>query len=74
MRLALASDLHADCWQRPGQALDWAAAPAADVLLLAGDLHDLQHGSAAELRKAAQVRRSCVRRKRIGPTKGATVT
>ena len=58
MRLALASDLHADCWQgQPGAALDWAAAPAADVLLLAGDLHDLQHGSADELCKAAQVRR-----------------
>ena len=66
MRLALASDLHADCWQRPGQALDWASAPAADVLLLAGDLHDLQRGSADELRKAAQVRRrrSEPRRKR----------
>ena len=62
MRLALASDVHADCWPRAGEALDWAAAPAADVLLLAGDLHDSQLGSAAELRKAAQVRRSASRR------------
>jgi hypothetical protein len=55
MRLALASDLHVDTWK--GAKLSWHAAPAADVLLLAGDLHDDQAGSAAVLRKAAQARR-----------------
>jgi predicted phosphodiesterase len=54
MRLALGSDLHVDTW--PGAKLRWQEAPDADVLLLAGDLHDDQAGSAAVLRKAAEVR------------------
>ena len=54
MRLALGSDLHVDTW--PGAKLRWHEAPEADVLLLAGDLHDDQAGSAAVLRKAAEVR------------------
>ena len=60
MRLALASDLHVDTWSK-GAKLRWHEAPAADVLLLAGDLHDDQAGSAAVLRKAAEARcqRAC---------------
>ena len=56
MRLALTSDVHADHWKRSAP-LRWKRAPLADVLLVAGDLHDdLQDGSADELRKAALVR------------------
>jgi predicted phosphodiesterase len=58
MRLALVSDVHADHWKGTA-ALSWKRAPLADVLLVAGDLHDDQDGSAEELRKAALVRRAC---------------
>ena len=55
--VAVCSDLHVDTW--PDHPLDWAALAAdqpADVLLVAGDVHDDQSGTAAELRRAAQVR------------------
>jgi hypothetical protein len=60
MRLALVSDVHADHWKGTA-AFAWKRAPLADVLLVAGDLHDDQDGSAEELRKAALVRhaRAC---------------
>jgi hypothetical protein len=58
MRLALTSDVHADTWKRSAP-LSWKRCPPADVLLVAGDLHDDQDGSAEELRKAAQVLLIC---------------
>lgn len=51
MRLALVSDLHVDTW--PGHPLPWDTFPLADVLLVAGDVHDSQAGTAAELARAA---------------------
>ncbi len=54
MRLALCSDLHVDTWP-DSVALDWSSFPAADVLVVAGDVHDDQAGTAAELARAAQV-------------------
>ena len=67
MRLALVSDVHADHWKPVGAPLLWKRAPLADVLLVAGDLHDYPDGTADELRKAALVRcaragRGCRRR------------
>jgi len=55
LRIAICSDLHVDTW--PEHSLDWAtsaAAAPADVLLVAGDVHDEQSGTAAELARAAE--------------------
>lgn len=60
--VAVCSDLHVDTW--PDHPLDWAALASeqpADVLLVAGDVHDDQGGTAAELLRAAQVRRAAQR-------------
>lgn len=53
MRVALCSDLHVDTW--PKAPLPWFSFPPADVLIVAGDVHDSQAGTQAELAKAAEV-------------------